>query len=101
MMENWEKVREKCDKVLQHDPENLKAKFRRGKANRMLGNYELAKDDLQDVKNVQGQHELKLLEKAIKKEEKRQFRYMKKAFAADLKKQKEADLKNKKKNLRE
>merc|ERR1712130_268884 len=51
-MKEWQKAREKCDKVIERDPKNKKALFRRGMSLRHLGSLELARADFSKVTKI-------------------------------------------------
>jgi len=96
-MKNWEDCKEKCTQVLKHDPDNVKALFRRGKAYRLMGLYDLARADLTKAYTLMGgkdkaiEAEFKLLDKEYKNADQAFLQKMHKAMKKD------AELKKKKK----
>mmetsp|Transcript_21299 Transcript_21299/g.46368 ORF Transcript_21299/g.46368 Transcript_21299/m.46368 type:complete len:136 (+) Transcript_21299:1447-1854(+) len=57
-LKEWEKVLYHCDKVLEHDKENVKALCRRASANMELKNLELARMDLEKATSLDPENSL-------------------------------------------
>ena len=75
--DNWQKAHTNCTKALELDPKNVKALFRRGKCNAQLGHLDEAKEDLDQVIQLQPDN----------KEAVRELRGLKAGFAAQRKRE--------------
>jgi hypothetical protein len=89
---NWEECKQKCTRVLGHDDKNTKALFRRAKAYRNLGLYELARADFKKLQELiktpmpAVTNELKLLARDEKSADKEFYAQMKKQMLIAKKK---------------
>jgi len=87
LLGNYYEVIEQCSQVLQREPDNVKALYRRGIANIKAWNPDEAEKDLKRVAELDGtmkgtiQAELQKLEETRKKKNQSDSQWLRKAFS--------------------
>lgn len=89
-LNDQDEVRHACDEVISKDPKNVKAYFRRGQANLILGEVEKALADFQKAQEIEPENKAAMNQITICKQklkeyheqEKKRYRNMFAKFAA-------------------
>jgi tetratricopeptide (TPR) repeat protein len=83
-LNNLDEVRHSCDEVLKHDPNSVKAYYRRGQANFSLGETDKALADFEKCLSIEPENKAALNQSTICKQKLKQYRDQEKKIYANM-----------------
>lgn len=83
-LNNFDEVRHSCDEVLNHDPNNVKAFYRRGQANFSLGETDKALADFEKCREIEPENKAALNQITICKQKLKEYRDKEKKRYANM-----------------